>query len=327
MVAAVIPANESARLGALRALHVLDTLPEERFDRLTRLAKRMFGVPIALVSLVDANRQWFKSREGIDVSETPREVSFCAHAILSDDLLEVRDARDDGRFADNPAVTNNPGIRFYAGQPLTVGSGMRVGTLCLADMQPRELTDEDRAILHDLARMAEEELTALHTATMDSLTGLTNRRGIEILGSHVLSICQRLGMPATLMLMDIDRFKSINDTYGHHEGDAALKEFAETLRGTLRDCDVVGRLGGDEFVVIMSNAGPDDAEAVRARIVEACAQANRSSKRPYLIEASIGAVSVDATEVRSLEALLEAADKIMYENKRVRRDSRNGGKE
>ena len=127
------PANEAARIQALQGLGLLDSAPEERFDRLTRLAKRLFNVPIALVTLVDSNRQWFKSCVGLGVSETPRNVSFCGHAILQDELLMVADAKQDERFYDNPLVTGEPKIRFYAGYPLTVPDGNKMGTLCLID--------------------------------------------------------------------------------------------------------------------------------------------------------------------------------------------------
>ncbi len=118
MKAPDIPQDEQARIKALRSLNVLDTPSEERFDRLTRLAKRMFDVPIALVSLVDENRQWFKSCIGLDVSETPRDISFCGHAILGSEVFIIPDTKKDERFTDNPLVLNDPHIRFYAGCPL-----------------------------------------------------------------------------------------------------------------------------------------------------------------------------------------------------------------
>ena len=118
-----LPADERTRLEILRSLKILDTLPEERFDRLTRLARKLFDVPIALVSLVDVNRQWFKSSAGLDATETPREISFCGHAILGDDILVVSDTQLDERFHDNPLVTGGPAIRFYAGCPLTGANG------------------------------------------------------------------------------------------------------------------------------------------------------------------------------------------------------------
>ena len=154
MLAPIKPANEAVRIQALHGLNVLDSAPEERFDRLTRLAKRLFNVPIALVTLVDKDRQWFKSCVGLDVNETPRDVSFCGHAILQDELLLVPDAKQDKRFHDNPLVTGEPNIRFYAGYPLTVPNGNKMGTLCLIDTRPRELDDEERGLLRDLAGMA-----------------------------------------------------------------------------------------------------------------------------------------------------------------------------
>ena len=164
------PVDEAARLEALHRLNVLDTEPEERFDRLTRLARRVFNVPIAVVSLVDTERQWFKSAAGLDVIETPRDVSFCGHAILGDQILMICDAVLDERFYDNPLVLGDPGIRFYAGCPLKVANGDKVGTLCLIDTLPRVLRDDERELLRDLAAMAEQELVAVQLATMDELT-------------------------------------------------------------------------------------------------------------------------------------------------------------
>ncbi|MGB5339994.1 MAG: GAF domain-containing protein, partial [Gammaproteobacteria bacterium] len=151
------PADEVSRIDTLRALNILDTSPEERFDRLTRLAKRLFGVPIALVSLVDEDRQWFKSCQGLTASETPRDISFCGHAILGDDIFLVSNAALDERFHYNPLVTNEPHIRFYAGCPLTVPNGSKLGTLCIIDREPREFSEDDMELLRDLTRMAEQE--------------------------------------------------------------------------------------------------------------------------------------------------------------------------
>ena len=160
MPGAPLPANESERLRSLRALDILDTGPDERFDRLTRLTRRLFGVPIAVVSLVDSDRQWFKSVVGLDAAETPRAHSFCAHAILSEDVMVVPDALLDPRFADNPAVTGPPHVRFYAGCPLSLADGSRVGTLCLVDHRPRRLDEAAVGLLRDLAFLVLRELTA-----------------------------------------------------------------------------------------------------------------------------------------------------------------------
>ena len=177
MIKPATPVDEATRVGTLRALDILDTAPEERFDRLTRLAKRLFGVPIALVSLVDTNRQWFKSCDGLGATETPREISFCGHAILSDDILVIPDALLDDRFCDNPLVVDDPHIRFYAGCPLRAPNGSRLGTLCLIDRAPRMFDADELQPLRDLAHMAEQELAAVQLATTDELTQISNRRG------------------------------------------------------------------------------------------------------------------------------------------------------
>ena len=177
MIKPATPVDEATRVGTLRALDILDTAAEERFDRLTRLAKRLFGVPIALVSLVDTNRQWFKSCDGLGATETPREISFCGHAILSDDILVIPDALLDDRFCDNPLVVDDPHIRFYAGCPLRAPNGSRLGTLCLIDRAPRMFDADELQPLRDLAHMAEQELAAVQLATTDELTQISNRRG------------------------------------------------------------------------------------------------------------------------------------------------------
>lgn len=316
------PNNEALRIQTLRELNVLDTSPEERFDRLTRLAKRLFNVPIALVSLVDADRQWFKSCVGLDVSETSRDISFCGHAILGDQILTVPDAGLDERFHDNPLVVGAPGIRFYAGCPLTVTNGSKLGTLCLIDIKPRDLDDEDRALLRDLARMAEQELAAVQMASMDELTLLSNRRGFEALARHALGVCKRLEKPATLLFFDLNDFKQINDTYGHAEGDGALKTFADVLRIAFRESDVIGRLGGDEFVALLTAADHIETSAIMARLREILDERNATLKRGYDIRFSVGQIEYDAGRHPDIEALLADADKAMYLHKQASKRAR-----
>jgi len=155
-----IPANEAERLKTLRGYCVLDTEPEAVFDELTQVASRICNTPIALISLVDETRQWFKSRVGLDAAETPREMAFCAHALAQSELLEVPDALDDARFATNPLVTGAPNIRFYAGAPLIAPNSCKIGTLCAIDYVPRKLTTAQRSALQALSRavVAEMEL-------------------------------------------------------------------------------------------------------------------------------------------------------------------------
>ena len=161
MIKPPLPPDEAERLADLHELAILDTDPEERFDRITRLTQRLFDVPIALISLVDADRQWFKSCQGLSDSETPRDISFCGHAILDDDVMVIPDTQLDPRFSDNPLVTGHPNIRFYAGQPLRGRDGHNVGVLCIKDHRPRQMGATDLQALRDLAIWAEHELSAI----------------------------------------------------------------------------------------------------------------------------------------------------------------------
>jgi GAF domain-containing protein len=162
---APLPPDEPARLAALHALNVLDTAPEERFDRFTADACREFDVPYALVSLVDEGRQWFKSRQGVDIQETPRDQSVCTHAILADSVLQVPDLRADDRFADSPIVAGPLDLRFYAGAPLVLSDGSRVGTLCIGDRRPRVLSESQLEQLQQLAHAVRDELESAVAAT------------------------------------------------------------------------------------------------------------------------------------------------------------------
>ncbi|HTK60613.1 MAG TPA: GAF domain-containing protein [Candidatus Baltobacteraceae bacterium] len=158
MKTAPIPKDEEQRLASLHALRILDTSPEERFERITRLALRVFKVPISTLTLVDKDREWFKSCQGLPVREGPRAISFCGHALVERDSLVVPDTLKDERFRDNPMVIGEPHIRFYAGVPVVGIDGYRLGVFCIKDRTPREFQEEDRALLKDLAAWASLEL-------------------------------------------------------------------------------------------------------------------------------------------------------------------------
>lgn len=186
-----IPENEQGRLSALQELDILDTGREERFDRLTRLASYVAGTPIALVSLVDQYRQWFKSRVGLDAEQTPRDISFCGHAILQPGVFEVPDAAQDPRFNDNPLVTGDPAIRFYAGVPLELESGHVVGTLCVIDQVPKTLSEQQQALLKDIAQAVVEELmlgNVLARARLQVRQGEQLRATLETVADGIITI-------------------------------------------------------------------------------------------------------------------------------------------
>ena len=318
MKPANLPENEQDRLSALRSLGVLDSPHEERFDRVTRMARRLFGVPIALVSMVDENRQWFKSCLGLEATETDRGISFCAHAILQDGVMVVEDALLDERFHDNPLVTGEPHIRFYAGHPLRTLSGLALGTLCIIDRVPRTFEQGDVEILADLAGMVERELVAIQLAVLDDLTRISNRRGFLALARYSLDLCRRQMFPTSLAFFDLDKFKRINDTYGHAEGDRALQMFADQLRGSFRSSDVFARLGGDEFVALITNVTCHTVQDLLARFETSLKERCTALGLPYSLEFSHGVVEYEPLRHESIEDLLKEADVLMYERKAQR---------
>lgn len=319
MIEPTLPMHEADRLDTLQALKILDTAPEERFDRITRMARRMFGVPISLVSLVDRDRQWFKSAAGLDATETPRNISFCGHAILGDDLFYIPNALEDERFVDNPLVQGAPEIRFYAGSPLRAANGDKLGTLCLIDSEPRMLSEEDKLLMRDLAVMVEQELASMMMATMDELTGISNRRGFRMLANHAISLCSRSDLRATLIMFDLNHFKPINDQFGHAEGDRALSAFANTLKQGFRGSDIFARTGGDEFAAFLTGLEEGEVAEVLQRFRGLLENYNRQAARGYNIEFSAGVAYYSKDE--SLDALLERADQAMY---KVKGASRQG---
>ncbi|ASJ97048.1 sensor domain-containing diguanylate cyclase [Shewanella marisflavi] len=316
MIKPELPANERERLHALRTLKILDTSHEERFDRVTRMAKRMFGVEISLVSLVDENRQWFKSKQGLDASETPRDISFCGHAINQDGLFIIPNAIEDVRFADNPLVTQEPNIRFYAGYPLKLRQGIKIGTLCLIDSKPKHLNEEDKQLLNDLGAMIEQEIRSIQLATLDELTLISNRRGFITLAEHSQRVCRRKKIPMSVILFDLNKFKPINDNFGHHEGDFALQQFAEVMRSVFRESDVIGRLGGDEFVAMLTDVSDETIAIILDRFKTEMDAMNKAINKPYLIEYSAGVANFSYETEHSLEEMMAAADAAMYEQKK-----------
>ncbi|MEA5416122.1 sensor domain-containing diguanylate cyclase [Synechococcus sp. BA-132 BA5] len=265
-----IPDNEAERQAALEEQHILDTESDEDFNRITRLASQMLGVPTALISLVDRQRQWFLSRVGLEATETPRDLAFCAHAICSDEVMVVNDATEDERFKDNPMVTGNPHIRFYAGVPLQTRSGFNLGTLCVISPQPRQLAAHEHQLLQDLAGMVLHHMESRRNSYRCTLTGLQNRRPFYEAGQREFQRARQSGEPLTLMLFGLDEFPGFCRRFGQQHGDRVLQEVARQLQTDFGQGALYARVSEDEFAVL--DTGPEGqqtvalAEAVRSAL-------------------------------------------------------------
>jgi diguanylate cyclase (GGDEF)-like protein len=261
MTAYPVPDNEVERQAALDEQHILDEESDEDFNRITRLASQMLGVPTALISLVDRQRQWFLSRVGLEASETPRDVAFCAHAICGNDVLVVNDASADERFKDNPLVTGNPNIRFYAGVPLRTHSGFNLGTLCVISPQPRQLAGNEQQLLQDLAGMVIQHMESRRNSYLCSLTGLKNRRPFFDAGLNEFRRQRENGEPLTLMIFGLDDFHDFCTRFGQQQGDRLLQELARQLQSDFGESALYGRVSDDEFAVLQTGLVGQEAVA------------------------------------------------------------------
>ncbi len=463
-VPATLPPDEALRLAELNAAAVLDTEAEAVFDNAALLASQIAEVPIALVSLVDAERQWFKSAVGLDVQETPRAYAFCAHAILEpDELFVVEDALKDPRFATNPLVLGDPRVRFYAGAPLVTTSGRVLGTLCVIDHQPKVLNQMQRqalmtlsdlvagqlqlriagtslthsehalveaesksleltgfltifhhaavgivrinrdavildanpafaelvsvpsgdirgrtivefthpddidltisaidalisgetmethiekryvradqgllwvsvstsrivnaltgevellSLVHDISEVVSHRDELTHAATHDGLTGLGNRALLDHRFGPMLERAVELGHHLGLIYLDLDKFKQVNDDFGHAIGDKLLQAVALRVRGVLRPDDLVVRTGGDEFVALCSLSDPEEGLIIGERLVEAMRRPFSIGGRTIRTSFSTG-IAASSSPAITYEALSLQADTAMYQAKRL----------
>lgn len=462
-----ISANEENRLSALHALEIIDTLPEPAFDAVVALAGKYFSCPVALVTLLDENRQWFKACSGLDIAETARDLAFCNHTILSPDVFVVPDATLDDRFAQNSLVTDYPGIRFYAGYPLAPDGVHRLGSFSVIDTVPRSFSEADRTALAHFGRIVEallrahalsrslretalaserktrdlnanlrllaqaerladigaweldlqtqritwsdnlfaiydlpkgplpeldilqaffpddawrritefmstapvdgapfsletcittatgrtkqvqssaevevvdgvavgitgvlQDVTAAHetrqllwnAANVDFLTGVANRaRFHAILAEHLQSSGQQ-AEATSLLLLDLDGFKEINDTLGHQAGDDILKAVAERLVACAPPQSVVARLGGDEFAVILPHHQAEPIHTIAADMLQTIMPPIEATGEQLLVTATAGLATFPA-DARSAEELLRRADIALYNGKRHERGS------
>jgi diguanylate cyclase (GGDEF)-like protein len=449
-----LPAQETERLEKLRSYEILDSLPEEAHDRITRLAARMLDMPVAVISLVEGDRQWFKAQVGGTRNEIPRELSFCAHAICQDDVFVIEDTTKDPRFSQNPFVTGDPNVRFYAGAPLRTNDGLNMGTLAVLDSKPRTLSEDDKQNLTDFAAMVMDAMetrfiidraNAAERRFIDAMESLPNgfvlydkddrlvicneryreiyaesadyivpgatfeeiiRKGVEngqypdAIGNEEAWIAQRIEMhqnpgepieqhlpgdtwlrvqerrtsegglvgfrfditelkrqerelirlawtdsltdamnrhrfmdlagkeverarrrnsELSLLLLDADHFKQINDKYGHAAGDAILKGLVERWTRSLRSHDLIGRIGGEEFSIVLPDANAANAMCMAERLRKEIAELPFAFEGQLLrVTVSIGVATLAAGE--DLPALMQRADKALYRAKEAGRD-------
>lgn len=310
--------DEGGRIAALHRYEVLDSEPEEQFDKVTALIRTVLSVPISTVSLIDADRQWLKScavRDGVSLGiEMPRNASFCTHTIKSREPLIISDTLLDPRFVENEAVTGAPYIRSYLGVPLQTPDGYNVGSLCAIDIVPRDFSGEQVDMLKAFAAIVVDELELRNIARIDSLTGAVSRRGFLEETGKALSTFARHGLESSLIMFDIDHFKSINDKYGHAVGDVVLRSVSSVCEVLARNTDVFGRLGGEEFAILLRDTSTAGAMVAAERYRAEFARLNFDDYPDLYFTASFGVagIAVDQTP----ESWLAAADKALYVAKR-----------
>jgi diguanylate cyclase (GGDEF)-like protein len=305
--------TDGRRMNALDRYDILDTPPEEGFDRITRLVRRVFGVDFATVTFLDGHRQWFKSRQGLSASESSGQDAFCRISVAEGRPLIVPDTLADARFCQSPLVLGEPYLRFYAGFPLRGSDRQFIGTICAMDVQPREFGKEQLDILADLARLVETELELRLLATTDYLTGALSRRAFRQEVERAIALAVRNRHELSCIAFDLDHFKAINDEHGHTAGDTVLRSTVESCMGQLRKYDLLGRLGGEEFAVLLPHAGLTEACTVAEKLRSAIEQqAGIGTSSPDLrVAASFGIAAIGPSCV-DIDALLEHADKALY---------------
>ncbi|MCW1430046.1 sensor domain-containing diguanylate cyclase [Novosphingobium sp. JCM 18896] len=311
--------DETGRIAALARYDILDSPADGAFDRITELVRAVLGVPICAVSLVDTDRQWFKSHPGVDASETPREIAFCDHTIRGRDPMIVCDAAQDSRFRENPLVTGELGIASYAGVPLETPDGYNIGTLCAIDTRPRDFDPAQIAILKSLAALVVDQLELRNMADRDSLTGALTRRAFVAEVERKITLFDRGQRPAALVMLDIDHFKRVNDTYGHAVGDKVIRAVVQACQGTRRPADTLGRLGGEEFCLLLAETTEAAAIQAAQRFCYALRQLVIDNDPPLSVTASFGVAAIGADRMTS-DLWLAAADAALYEAKRSGRN-------
>jgi diguanylate cyclase (GGDEF)-like protein len=311
---------------------------EERFERLTRLARSALNVPVAAITFLSEEKQWFKSVAGWNVTELPNSQSFCPITLAAGQLTIFEDTLQEDRLRGHPLVAAGPQFRFYAGLPIMDENSNLCGTFCVFDRKPRQLSGRDRITLSDLAMLAQREIVGEHIRSvhsslasklsvarresmMDPLTRLWNRRGASVLIKGALEGAREQASTVGIAVLDLDNFKRINDTYGHQIGDEVLRKTALRLIQSLRANDSVCRIGGDEFLLVMKDVDSQMARQTTERLrrtVVGTAIATRQGN--ITVSTSIGYVVRKADSNTSVEELMDWADQALRKSKALGRD-------
>jgi diguanylate cyclase (GGDEF)-like protein len=333
-----IASTATLRIANIHTLDLFYTPIEERFERITRVARRALHVPVAAITLLNDDKQWFKSAAGWGVSELPRNQAICRLTVDENRLLTITDTLKDPRVASSPIVAQAPRFRSYAGYPLTDHHEGVVGTFCVFDLQPREFSPADCQTIVDLAAMAQRELMtdqlssaqaaltsklsrARREALMDPLTHLWNRRGASVLMKAAFSKADERNGPLTVALLDLDNFKRVNDNYGHQSGDEVLRKVASRLLSAVRSEDAVFRIGGDEFLVLMADTDAKIASRVAERIRRAITDTpvpTRDGAMP--VSVSVGFTVRQPRDPIPADTLIERADQALMQSKAAGRN-------
>lgn len=322
-----IPHNEEERTRAIQSLGIIYSPSEARFDRITRLVCRHFNVDTALVTIVYKEIQWFKSLQGLNACSTNREVSFCGHAILSDEPLVVENALLDPRFMDNPLVTDTPRIRFYAGQPINDEFGVTIGTLCLIDGSPRTFSQEDRQDLRDFAQLVEVELSKpaednvltrfiqslnenQRSLLIDPIVGSWNRRGFEALLDKELENAIRHNEEITLIHVKLSSFDVILNRFGHDRIIDFTKFTASLVRDQLPTGSSIGSLGADAFVAVCSGMRSADAERIVSQLKKRFAETTLETHGvKAFVDVEINSLMLSGDQLR--QTAISAVDQLL----------------
>ncbi|SDM98213.1 EAL domain-containing protein [Vreelandella arcis] len=297
--------RETFRLDSVKESMILGTLPERRFDRITHIARRLFDVPTSLITCLDRDTQWVKSGNADSNYRVPRDESFCTHTIMADGVLIVQDARLDTRFMELELVKGAKHVRFYAGYPVCLPNGAKVGALCLLDREPRYLSDRDIEIFQRLAAMVEDELTTPESPSDTVMEGVLSKGALRARAQATLELAETVNEPVAAILVTLDQLGDINRQFGWAMGDRCLKAVAAVINRISNPSDMVGRYRGGEIVIIRMNPSVADAQALCEDLQQSLEALSNTLHIP--MHALVSIAFLDTKKPGALETAIEDA--------------------